>query len=67
MQASQTTKRDKRDNVKDANKKIVNFIYKLLLMLILAIIYNSFAIYAYVNSIALYQILIDIIKSSHYF
>jgi len=53
MQASQATKRDKRSDVKNANKKIVNFIYKLLLTLVLATIDNNFAIYIYINSIAL--------------
>jgi len=53
MQVSQATKRDKKDNIKDANKKIVNFIYKLLLTLVLTIINNNFAIYIYANSIAI--------------
>ena len=54
MQVSQTTKKDKRNNVKDASEKIVNFIYKLLLISILVIIYNNFVMRVYVNNIALY-------------
>ena len=54
MQALQIAKENKRKDIKDANKKIINFIYKLLLTLILATIYNNFAIYIYVNNIALY-------------
>jgi len=53
MQASQIARRDKKSNVEDANKKIVDFIYKLLLTLVLATIYNNFAMRVYVNSIAL--------------
>jgi len=53
MQASQVAKKNKRNNVENANKKIVDFIYKLLLTLILATIDNSFAIRIYVNSITL--------------
>jgi len=54
MQVLQTTKRDKTENIENASKKIVNFICKLLLTLVLAKLYNSFAIYIYINSIALY-------------
>jgi len=67
MQVSQATKENKRDNIENANEKIVNFIYKLLLISILATIYINFVIYIYVNNIALYHILVNIIKSSHYF
>jgi len=66
MQISQAIKRDEKSDVKNANKKIVNFIYKLLSTSILATIDNNFAIRIYVNNIALCQILINIIKSSHY-
>jgi len=54
MQVSQTTKEDKRENIEDASKKIVDFIYKLLSTSILVRLYNNFAIRAYVNNIVLY-------------
>jgi len=53
MQASQTIEKDKRDNVENANEKIIDFIHKLLLTSILATIDNSFVMRVYVNNIAL--------------
>jgi len=67
MQASQATRRDEKNNVEDANKKIVDFIYKLLSTSILATIDNNFAMRTYINNIALCQILINIIRSLYYF
>jgi len=66
MQASQATKEDKKNDIKDASEKVVDFIYKLLLTSILTTIYNNIAIRTYVNSIALCQMLINITRNSHY-
>jgi len=52
MQASQAIEKDERNNVENASEKIVNFIYKLLLTLTLATIYNNFVVRTYVNNIA---------------
>lgn len=66
MQTLQTTKRDKRDDIKDANEKIFDIVNELLLTSILIKLYRSFAMRIYVVIVTFCQMLINIIKIAHY-